>query len=298
MEEHAKQVVEFQVDLMSYIASTRPDSDKRIMSPLPPYYDATQLKSFQSTLGCLYSTSEFLGVQLKEIFTGRSWTMIDVGCGEGIFTTQMFEKSGLVPSSVIALDPAEENIREYRELLTRRYRQISNIDTVLGTIEEKVDDLSSANLILASHSLYATLDHNKKKASEILSKLISKTKDGLTVFLLASEDSYLYTIKRTILGELRRPDRSSYGEELIGLLPSGCTYTKHVIDSYVDVTSILGDHEKLLSWMAYFCRLNAGELDSHFELCQGIVRNAAIEVRRLPESEKARYKQTPLPPSI
>jgi SAM-dependent methyltransferase len=302
VEDHAKKVVEFQGSLMGYIVATSSGSDGQAKETMPIYFDPHQLKAFQDTLGCRYSTSEKLAELLRGTFSGRTWNMVDIGCGEGVFTANFLKKLDSQPNAIFALDPARENLEQYRravEALSSDRRsgcRTPSIDTVVGTIEDRITRLPSANLVLASHSLYALLDNDRKKAAEVVSQLISKTSGGQLVFILASESSYLYTVKREILGELHRPDRSTYGEDLRQILPGGCKVIEgEPIDSFVDVTELLLDRNKLLSWAAYFCRLGADDLNDHFEVCERIVRNAAIEVGRLPTSERDRYKTTPRP---
>jgi SAM-dependent methyltransferase len=287
IEAHAKQVVEFQVEFMNFM-----DSDKTgsLADPMPPYYDSAQQKPFQSSLSCIHSTSALLGKRLNDIFKQNRWSMLDIGCGEGQFTCGVLAEIDNLPSAITAIDPAQANISSYRRLLRHKFPAISDVDTTLGKVEDLIDNLPSANLILVSHSLYATLDHNRKRAAAITSGLIEKTEDGLAVMIMASKDSYLYTIKRNMLGELRRPDRSSFGEDLLTLIPAKYKPAKEFIDSFVDITSLLADRDSLLAWMSYFCRLEIGELDSKYDFCQGLLRNAAIEVRSLPESDKVRIK--------
>jgi SAM-dependent methyltransferase len=287
---HAKHVVEFQVEFINFMNS---DKNGSISNPLPPYYDSAQQKPFQDTLSCIYSTSSLIGKRLSQTFSGQLWSLLDIGCGEGRFTAGLLAEIDNVPAAVTAIDPAPGNVSTYRCLLRSKFSNIFDVDTTIGKVEDWLNDLPSANLVLASHSLYAVLDHNRKKSADIVEALIKKAENGLAIFIMASKDSYLYTVKRIVLGELRRPDRSSFGEDLIELIPSNVNKKVEYLDTYVDVTSILADREKLLSWMAYFCRLDAGELDSQYDFCQGILRNAAIEVRCLPESEKSRIKGGP-----
>ena len=107
---------------------------------------------------------------------------------------------------------------------------------------------------------------------------------------MASRDSYLYTIKRTVLSHLHRIDRSSYGEDLPELLPSGVAYQIETLDSLVDVTAILDEYEGLISWLAYFCRVQPAEIRPYFDIFQTLVRDTAIEIRNLPYTERSRIE--------
>ena len=265
------------------------------------YSDPNVIKAFQDTLGNRYSTSEKLAERLRGTFTGRAWSMIDVGCGEGVFTSRFLKKLDSLPNTIIALDPAKDNLLQYRKEIEalglncdkNAGERTPSVDTVIGTIEDKINTLPSTNLVLASHSFYALLDNDRKRAADIVSQLISKTSSGQVVFLMASQSSFLNTVKREILSELHRPDRSTYGEDLRQILPPSCkVVAEEPIDSYVDVTELLLDRNKLMNWTAHFCRLGMDDLNEHFDLCERIIRNAAIEVGRLPSSEKNRYRTT------
>ena len=292
VEEHAKHVVNFEREVTKYVASVRLEEEPDPVPRGPLYYDPVQLETFQNTLGCLYTTSRALGEDLKPLLTNRQWSMLDVGCGEGRFTSNMLSTLKVLPNLVTALDPAEENTVSYRRELRAIHTGIPRVETILGTIENKINDLPAANVVLVSHSLYAVLDHDRQRAAEIVNGLISKSNNGACIFVMASQDSYLYTIKRAVLGELRLPDRSSYAEDLAGLLRH-VEYQSKEFDSFVDVSALLKDRDKLLSWMAYFCRLKVEELEAYFELCQSLVANAAIEVRSLPLSDKKKYHDYP-----
>jgi SAM-dependent methyltransferase len=290
IEGHAKQVVEFQAAFMNFMNS---DKIRSIDNPMPPYYDAAHQQPFQDTLSCIYSTSALLGNRLNDIFAENAWSMIDVGCGEGRFTVGMLAEISNPPSDVTAIDPAQANISAYRQKL-RKFPAV-RVDSIVGKVEDLLDSLPSVNLVLASHSLYAILDHDRKGAAAITSCLIEKAKGGLAVMIMASRDSYLYTVKKNMLGELRRPDRSSFGEDLRDLIPARYKPAREWFDSFVDVTSLLSDRDRLLAWMSYFCRLDVGELDSKYDVCQGLLRNAAIEVRCLPDFEKRRIRGSASP---
>jgi SAM-dependent methyltransferase len=124
--------------------------------------------------------------------------MVDVGCGEGRFTAGMLAEINNLPSDITAIDPAQANILAYRQLLRSNFPALRDVDTVVGKVEDLLDNLPSANFVLASHSLYAALDHNRKGAAAITSRLIEKAKDGLAVVIMASRDSYLYTVKSCV----------------------------------------------------------------------------------------------------
>jgi hypothetical protein len=292
VEDHARSVVEFQYVFTQYLEAKARGSSDKPLNVMIPYYDAATLCTFQKTLSCLYETSQHLRGLFDERFGGRRWSLVDVGGGEGIFTSEALASISTLPDFITVVDPAEANVAAYRERLTRMYPGIRNIEAYAHAIEDVLADLPDTNCVLASHSLYSVLDHSKRRTSEILSQLIAKVHDGLCVFILASRDSYLYTIKQMVLSHLHHIDRSSYGEDLIEVLPKDQTYSTEFRDSIVDVSDILEDYEAFVSWLSYFCRVATSEIRPHFDMCNTLVRDTAIEVRCLPAAEAERLSRS------
>ena len=172
VEEHAKNVVEFQLEFVNYLQSD-PKMIEKASPSLAPYYNSTQLSVFQNTLSCLFDTSCEIGTRIGREFTSRSWTMLDVGCGEGIFSAELLNHFQTLPQVITAIDPSDMNISAFRERIANRFPTILNIDAAVGTVEEQIDDFPDANLVLASHSLYALLDQNRRSAGVIVPRLLS-----------------------------------------------------------------------------------------------------------------------------
>jgi hypothetical protein len=287
--EHATAIVEFQVEFTKYMDE---NADIREKTNILPYYDAKALSEFQRTLSCLYETSRELGKHLDALFEGRVWSLLDVGGGEGIFTCELLAGMKSIPNLASVIDPAEANIEAYRERMANKFPLIRNVDACVGTIETMIDELPIFNCVLASHSLYAAFDHSRKRAASLIAQLIDKSRSGCAVFIMASRDSYLYTIKKMVLADLHHIDRSSFGEDLCEALPVGRPYSAHTFDSVVDVTALLDEYEALIGWLAYFCRVDRSELRPHFDMCQALVRDTAIDLRCLPRTEYQRLKDT------
>jgi hypothetical protein len=287
-DEHARYVVEFQHEFDKYLeVQDRKVSYSDLMNA--QYNNSQTLAVFQKTLSCLYETSDYIGKNVGEHFRNRNWTMLDIGGGEGIFTMGLLSLCPTPPRLLTVLDPSEANVLEYRARISSRFKE-TNIDAYAKGVEEVVDDLPNVNFLLASHSLYAVLDQNKRRADTIIHRLARQTSDGFAAFIMASKDSYLYTIKRTVLGHLHRVDRSSYGEDLADMLGAGITPTQESLDSVVDVSGLLDDYEGLLAWLSYFCRVDAEEIRPYYDICQAVVRDTAIEIKCLPREERSRLE--------
>jgi hypothetical protein len=287
---HAKEVVQFQSEFAIYMEDNAGQSAEK--QPLYPYFNFDGLQVFQRSLSCLVETSRCLGKELDKQFKGRRWTLLDIGGGEGIFTCELLKNICTPPHGVTMIDPAKANVSAYRDRLVEQFPTVRNVDTYISTIETMYEELPHANCVLASHSLYAVFDQNRKKAANIVSRLIDTVEDGVAVFILAARDSYLYTIKKMVLAELHLVDRSSFGEDLLAALPPGCRHLSRTIDSIADVTSLIEDYDALVNWLAYFCRVDRTDLEPHFDLIQSLVRNTAIDFRCLPQLERSRLDAT------
>jgi hypothetical protein len=283
---HAREVVQFQSEFAIYMEENSGQSGER--HPLYPYFNFEGLQVFQHSLSCVLETSRCLGRELNSLFKDRRWTLLDIGGGEGIFTCELLKNISTPPHGVTMIDPAKGNVSAYRDRLVAQFPSIRNVDTYISTIETMYEELPHANCILASHSLYAIFDQNRRRAGNIVSQLLDKVDDGLAIFILASQDSYLYTIKKMVLADLHYIDRSSFGEDLLAALPPGRLHSSRIVDSIVDVTNLLEDYDALINWLAYFCRIDRSELQPHFDLFQSLVRNTAIDLRCLPRVERAR----------
>jgi len=256
------------------------------------YRNSATLSVFQNTLSCLYETSSLIGTRINQHFRGRQWTLIDVGGGEGIFTAEILARCSTLPYVLTMLDPSEENVKSYRSRISSTFDGIRNLDTFAKPVEAVVSDLPRPNLLLASHSLYAVLDQSRIRGAQVIRQLARSTIDGMAVFVMSSQDSYLYTIKRTVLAHLHRIDRSSYGEDLASMLGSDLPFQIESADSLVDVSTIVDNYEKLLSWLSYFCRVDIEELRPHYDFCNALLRDTAIEVKCLPVAERNRILGT------
>jgi hypothetical protein len=290
-DQHARNVVEFQYEFTKYIEG-KGGSTEFSDASYAQYSNGETLAMFQKTLSCLYETSGTLGKRVGDHFRGRHWTMLDVGGGEGIFTTELLANCSTLPQVLTVLDPSELNVRAYRTRVAGSYENIRNIDAYAKGVEDVIDDLPVVNFLLASHSLYAVLDNSKRRGTRVIRELAKRTTDGFAVFIMASQDSYLYTIKRTVLGHLHRIDRSSYGEDLRGLMSSEIAHTVESFDSVVDVSALLDDYEGLISWLSYFCRVDAEEIRPYYDVCQAVVRDTAIDVKCLPKAERLRMEDS------
>jgi hypothetical protein len=217
--------------------------------------------------------------------------MLDVGGGEGMFTSELLSKCQTLPQVLTMLDPNESNVRAYRTCISARFDNLRNLDAYAKGVEDVIDDVPIVTFLLASHSLYAVFDRSRSRGAQLVQQLVRQTRDGFAIFIAASQDSYLYTIKKTVLGHLHRIDRSSYGEDLCKAMTAEMGHTVESFDSIVDVSALLEDYEGLIFWLSYFCRVDTEEIRPYYDLCHALIRDTAIDIKCLPKAERFRMEE-------
>jgi len=252
------------------------------------YWQKDTLDVFQSTLSCVYETSEYVGGVLKNTFKDSSWTMLDIGGAEGVFTSNMLKQVPKLqlPNQVILVEKSQESSDQYKELLNGEFPQLS-IRTEVKGIEDIVDTLPEANFVLASHSLYWVLDWNIQRGS-VISRLLEKVSEGLCLIILASKDSRAYELKGEVLKELGVVDRSSFGEKVLSLIPPGFEVASETRDSFMDVSSLIRNDELMMPWFAYFCRVDPVQLRPHARYLRNAMERSALRVCTLPSDLQRR----------
>lgn len=283
-QKYVTEVIEFQ---HTFVPLLRPGGGYGAEVEESPYYRADTLDHFQRTLTCSYETGRFLGKVINKAFK-PGWTMIDVGGAEGVFTKEVLSQCKTPPSAIWLVEPAQENIQSYLTIVGQAYPGIQ-VRTNTNFIENVITDLPEANLVMASHSLYSVIDRDKGAAASLILELIQKASRGFCYLSMASRTSPAYEVKRRVLGFLNVQDRSSFGEDLRGLIPKGYNYTQVYRDSLIDVTDILKSDEHLLPWIAYFCRISPDRIRPHLRYCHKVIVDTALEFGRLPAVHAQRY---------
>lgn len=267
-------------------ASGQPSSGLRHL-----YYREDTLDVFQKTLSCIYETGEYVGHMVKEAFAGKQWSMLDIGGGEGYFTSEVLRQipPTALPATLTLAEVSSKNSELYRERLTRLYARI-DVKNEVGCVEDVLDFLPQADFILASHSLYSIMDLSRKGAGEVIGGLLGKISDGFCLAILASKNSQAYELKREVLEELDLPDHSSFGEDFVTLIPSGYAWATESRDSFIDVTGLLNSDDLLLAWLGYFCRVDVQELTPHVTFWRRLMRRSSLRVGALPLAFRERLQ--------
>ncbi len=246
------------------------------------------LATFQRTLSCRYETSQFVGslIDRSDSFGGE-WVLLDIGGGDGIFTSEMLKCIRKRPREIVCIDAIQDNVFAYSELLRANY-PATILQTYVGKAEDAIEKLPRANLVLASHSLYSILDWDREPAERFLRTFVSKIAGGFGIVIMASKRSQAYEIKRRVLRRLSVVDRSSFGEDLLGVLNtmfSGrFSISLHVRDSFMNVSELLTDDRALISWIAYFCRVDPTDLAGDVPFVRETLRGTAIPYDSLPDT--------------
>jgi phospholipid N-methyltransferase len=246
------------------------------------YTDARTLAVFQSTLSCLFETADFVGDEItRHLAAGRPWSMIDVGGGEGVFTSNAVLRCATPPSRLNLVEPDADNVRAYRQWIQSRLPGLTP-STDTRTIELAMSELQSADIILASHSLYSIGDNKKEQIANVLAELRKRAHLRLIV-VMASRESAAYKIKKSVLQYLGLPDISTFAENLLAGLEdvaAPCDISPH--DSVIDVSSLLYDDNRLIAWLAYFCRVQPAAISQHLDAFRTLLDQNASPLTALP----------------
>jgi phospholipid N-methyltransferase len=286
-EQYFEEVVEFQHRYKMLWPREPPPNQDLIRTS--EYVQSDTLACFQSSLSCIYETSAFLGATVCKAFQGEQWSMIDVGGAEGKFTKELLAKCTTRPRNLLVIEPSLSNVDSYKTLMTQHYPDIA-LRVEREFIENALDNLPKADLILASHSLYSILDHDRSLAIKVINKLVERMNPkGFMILSMASEHSNAYVVKRRVLEFLSRPEVSSFGEDILGLLPKGLGRKVVTADSFMNVTPILKSDDLLIKWLAYFCRVPEHDLKPSLGQFRTIILDNSMEFASAPQDFRRRY---------
>lgn len=278
VEQHFMEVMGFREKVMRHMQHGRQNEFSEL--PQYAYYRSDTLERFQKTLGCLYQTSAHLAKIINGNFVLRDWTMLDVGGGEGTFSSQLLRGLTTKPNCIQVIEPSVTMLSRYRALLAAQHPDV-RVSEYPCPLENMVDELPTADFVLASHSLYAVMDLDREIAVKSLSKLLEAA-NHFTCVILASKNSQAYHVKRLVLAHSGRKDNSSFGEDVLNMLPSECNKEVEVVDSVIDVTKLIANESKLISWLAYFCRVDPRILEPQASFFRSAVLNSAVQYNCLP----------------
>lgn len=288
-QKYVTQVIEFQ---HLFVPLMRPGTGGEPATEESPYYSADTLDQFQRTLTCSYETGRYLGRVVSKTFK-TGWTMVDVGGAEGVFTREVLSQCKTPPSTIWLVEPAEENVQSYLSMIEQTFPGVQ-VRTHTNFIENVVADLPEVDLVLASHSLYSVMDRDRMATAGLVHDLIRKATRGFCYLSMASKTSQSYEVKRRVLSFLNVKDRSSFGEDLRELVPKGYRCTQVYRDSLIEVTDVLKFDERLLPWVAYFCRVPPARIRPHLSYCRKVILDTALEFGKLPAAQARRYASADL----
>ncbi len=234
------------------------------------YYGKAGIDVFQKFFLDVAKESEVICEKLisNNFSTENEINVLDVGGHNGQFTASLLGGIGAKVKKLYNVDPIqhekyEDNLSLIASEITRIPKRIEEFD-----LEEDVE----FNLIIASHSLYASVDLNNCDQLNLINRLIKllDTK-GLLIVTLGSNHSPAYEFKKDVLklliDEIEEEDENVKDFDAESLrntldLSSDIYYTTLKIDNYFNVTNILSDKEEFKLWLSYFTRTEL--IDNHY----------------------------------
>lgn len=230
------------------------------------YSENASLTVFLDSLSYHKVGAAFFATQIVRLNPRTVWNMIDIGCGNGQFTSELLgrlKQSRVAPTSITAIDPDGDNLVTYAQ----RVRE--QVDVRIRSYRSGVEALPVGQwfIVLLSHSLYQFMENphiadvTKNRVLGGLSRMVAK--NGGLLISMASRTSPAYEYKRRVLEYAALTDRSVFGEEIAKRFqgPNRCV-SETVCDSYMDVTRLLAPGKKaLLDWTRYFCRLSIEQVE-------------------------------------
>lgn len=258
------------------------------------------LSIFLGSLNSHRIGTAFLTRDIARRRTDKITTMLDVGCGEGTFTSLLFNQLNLTrlstPRNLLAFDPDVENLEAYSSKL-QSFKQ-TNLVVAHAPLEHmRFDGLY--DLVVCSHSLYGMLENpSLSEVSKLgqIKRILDCVRPGGIAFLsLASRYSPSYQVKRSILAALGIPNTSIHSEDLSRyLVAAGLQVRPAERTSYIDVTNILGDSSAILKWCSFFCRVPEHQLlKLGVKFLRDAVRQFALQFASAPSRIKEDMRQFP-----
>lgn len=253
------------------------------------YSDSDALSIFLPTLSYAQVGVPVFSKWINEIKLPDNAKIMDIGAGDGYFTDLLItalRNYSKIPSQILAIDPDENNLKKYQSILSQNHPDIK-----LHLQKHSIETMDARHqkywVVMLSHSLYALLEsprysrkYHKMKINNILDMV---SDDGLMLISMAGMYSKAYKFKAELLNGLSLSNRSIFGEHVINILNEEnilFSYENH--NSYMDVSDILNDKEKLLLWCRYFSRISLVELRNFgYDNIRNILLESSIEFNSL-----------------
>jgi len=275
LSEHIERVVRFRDQFTRHASSLRSKPDNHL------YSQRDTLSVFQRSLSSSFQVAPALAVQVqKERALPFPWTLFDIGCGEGEFTSRLIKSIGTLPKVITFLDPSSETLQLYRECLGEASKG-TRLDAVQGSAERCVVNNEKHTVCLASHSLYFLTDKDSHAARRLLCQIVARGQ--ICAVILACRGSHAYALKRLVYEHLHLVDYSTFAEDMQEILPR-VPDAFLIIDTVMDVTEIICDDQKMVEWFSYFCRIEIDLLKPHSEFLRVLLEERSVPYASVPES--------------
>lgn len=237
----------------------------------PLYVDKEGLNIFQNTISCpLIDVNTIIEKKYLEKLEGAI-TVLDIGGAEGKFTSNLLKeyiatKPNNSVSKIQLVDPVDLKNEYTNNLSSILNTTILNSITTIEDWEQQ--SAEQYDLVIASHSLYASIDNSKISFPALINKLKKYVSDnGILLIVLGSREGRAYSFKKEaleyIFGE-GNPDAES-NSFINRLTENNIKFQRVQTDNYIDLTILMKQHEEghstaLINWLSYFLRVDKKNL--------------------------------------
>jgi 2-polyprenyl-3-methyl-5-hydroxy-6-metoxy-1,4-benzoquinol methylase len=231
------------------------------------YIEKNAIQIFQNSLTCQEVDATYGAQLIKGLPLPANLKILDIGGGEGRFTASLvntLQQNGSDIIELVAIDPVNWE-KEYQNNLAN-ILPLKKI-TFLKTDFEHFDPDTQYDLVVASHSLYATLDqHDLSDAKNNADRLLSfSNPEGLTLLIMASRRGLSYHFKKRAIQNLFGTNFEDINIESFQRAFNKRILTERYVDNLIDLTDIIKDYHdggiKLYQWLSYFLRYNINALN-------------------------------------
>lgn len=260
------------------------------------YTDISIIRTFQKHFVPYSREVQFIKQHLndnpKKISSSRKGIkMLDIGAYNGEFTVKLLNELNLNVGNIEVVEPIDEE-NAYRRNLSSKCSNINFINTVF----EEYISTSTFDFILASHSLYSSIDNKKYDNNEVLiNRLLSLINEtGLIIVILGNSTGKAYGLKneltKLILNEETK-DANSCKFEAELKKQSEIYYEKISIDNYIEIDKILQNSQILEEWVSYFARVPIIKDKYILDEIKELFNVFSVKYSNLPEETKKIYSQ-------
>jgi len=261
------------------------------------YTDMNVIKAFQEHFVPYSREPELIIKHLKSgssafRFPTTSLTMLDIGGYDGKFTAKLLNELNLNIYNIEVVEPINIG-SDYKNNLLSKCSTINfqniGLETYNGT--------STFDFVLASHSLYSSID-NKKYAnnSTLVSDLLAfLNSNGIMVIIFGNANGKAYLLKKRLKklilnDETEDTNSCEFENELKH--QTGIMYKKLSIDNYIEIGKILKNEQTLKEWVSYFARVPIVEDKHILEGIKDLFNIYSVQYKNLAEETKKEYKQS------